>query len=158
VLTLTFLLIGASPWLIEKISSPRYPEQSLNALGADIATLSNAPSQANIESFALQPSSFLQQGRLLYPRFFNRNNGLSSSTPSPAYAIRDYPRLGFLLLNDNSTSAVFPAREIPGAVPHAADVIVLGCQREDYVDVRLIAFPQLDIVYLSASLDQPCLP
>jgi hypothetical protein len=158
VLALTFVLIGTSPWLIEKISSHRYPEQSPNALGDSIAMLSNAPSRDDIETFTLQSMSFLQKGRLLYPRFFNRNNGLSSSTPSPAYAIRDYPRLGFLLLNENSTSAVFPTREIPGPVPHAADVIVLGCQRENYVDVRLIAVPELDAVYLSAPLEEPCPP
>ncbi|HKY54431.1 MAG TPA: glycosyltransferase family 39 protein [Anaerolineales bacterium] len=158
VFALIFFLVGALPWLIEKISPPRYSEQSPRALGASIASLSNAPSRDDIEMFTLQPDSFLQEGRLLYPRFFNRNNGLSSSTPSPAYAIREYPRLGFLLINEHSTSAVFPAREMPGPVPHAADVIVLGCRREDYVDVRLLALPELNAVYLSAPLDQPCIP
>lgn len=156
VLALIFVLIGASPWLIEKISSPRYPEQSSDVLGASISMLSNAPARDDIETFTLQPASFIQKGRLLYPRFFSRTTGLSSSTPSSAYAIRDYPRLGFLLLNENSTSAVFPTREIPGPVPHAADVIVLGCQRENYVDVRLIAIPELDVVYLSAPLEELC--
>jgi hypothetical protein len=158
VLALTFVLIGASPWLIEKISSPRYPEQSSNTLGASISMLSNAPARDDIETFTLQPASFIEQGRLLYPRFFSRSNGLSSSNPSSAYAIRDYPRLGFLLLNQNSTPAVFPTREIPGPVPHAADVIVLGCRRENYVDVRLIAIPELDAVYISAPLEELCLP
>ncbi|HZJ23709.1 MAG TPA: glycosyltransferase family 39 protein [Anaerolineales bacterium] len=157
-LALAFVLIGASPWLIENVSSPRYPEQSSDALGASISMLSNAPALDDIETFTLQPASFVQKGRLLYPRFFNRNTGLSSSTPSSAYAIRDYPRLGFLLLNESSTPAVFPTREIPGPIPHAADVIVLGCQRENYVDVRLIAIPELDAVYLSAPLEEPCLP
>ena len=47
---------------------------------------------------------------------------------------------------------------MPGWVPHAADVIVLGCQHEDYVEVRLMALPELDAVYLSAPLEQSCLP
>jgi len=95
---------------------------------------------------------------VLYPRSFSRDKGLASTNPWPAYEVRDYPRLGFLLLNQRTISAVFPGRLESMPFPHAADAVVLGCQREDFVEVRLIAFPELDTVYLSAPLTETCSP
>ncbi|HET9589847.1 MAG TPA: hypothetical protein VFO91_13765, partial [Anaerolineales bacterium] len=100
------------------------------------------------------PGAFAQQGRVLYPRSFSRDRGMASANPWPAYAVRDYPRLGFLLLNQNSISAVFPGRV--DSFPHGVDAILLGCRREDYVEVHLIAFPELDSIEVSAPLEEPC--
>jgi hypothetical protein len=72
--------------------------------------------------------------------------------------VRDFARLGFVLLNQKSTSAVFPTRQVPGEIPHAADVIVLGCQKDDYVEARLIAFPALNTFYVNVPLSEPCTP
>lgn len=156
-LALIFILISASPWLIKNIAVPRYSEQSPSVLEAKITSISNAPATDEIHTFASQPQAFIRVGRVLYPRSFSRNKGLASTNPWPAYAVRDYPRLGFLLLNQHSISAIFPGR-INSSFPHAADAIVLGCQREDYVEVRLIAFPELETVYLSAPLTETCSP
>ena len=105
-----------------------------------------------------QPDSFIQIGRLLYPRFLSKDGGISSGTPLPAYAMRDFPRIGFILLNETTTHLVFPVGEYPGDFPHGADAIVLGCRSKDYVTARLIAFPELNIVYTSAPLFEPCSP
>ena len=156
-LALLFILISASPWLIKNIAAPRYSEQSPSVLEAKITSISNTPATEEIHAFASQPEAFIREGRVLYPRSFSRNKGLASTNPWPAYAVRDYPRLGFLLLNQHSISAIFPGR-INSSFPHAADAIVLGCQREDYVEVRLIAFPELESVYLSAPLTETCSP
>jgi len=156
-LALIFILISASPWLIKNIAAPRYSEQSPGILEEKIASISNAPASEEIHTFASQPEGFIREGRVLYPRFFSRNKGLASTNPWPAYAVRDYARLGFLLLNQHSISAIFPGR-INSSFPHAADAIVLGCQREEYVEVRLIAFPALDSIYLSAPLTETCSP
>lgn len=155
---LLFVFIGASPWLVKNISPPRYVDQSAEALQTRLLSLPNAPSTERIETFVSQPDTVIQTGRLLYPRFFNRDSGLSSTNPSQAYRIREFPRLGFMLLNQNLTPAVFPVKELPGPVPQGADVIVLGCQRDGYVDVRLLAVPALDAVYRSAPLSEPCAP
>lgn len=153
-----FALIGFLPWMAEKISAPRYADQSPASLSAQISSLPNSPTQEAVQSFASQPEAFLQTGRVLYPRFYSRDKGLFSSNPWPAYERRDYPRLGFLLINQNVNQAIFPAREIPEPFPHAADAIVLGCQREDYVEVRMIAFPEQDAILTSAPLSEPCSP
>jgi hypothetical protein len=82
---------------------------------------------------------------------------LASANPWPAYASRDYPRIGFLLLNQTSTSIVFPTRKLP-AFPHAMDVIILGCQRAGYVEARWVAFPDLGLAYPSTIQTQTCSP
>jgi hypothetical protein len=153
-----FAIIGALPWMAEKLSSPRYANQSPAYLEGQIGSISGAPAGDEIQTFIAQPEAFMQAGRVLYPRFFSRGRGLSSSNPWPAYQPRDYPRLGFLLLNQQLTYAIFPSREIPAPFPHAGDAIVLGCRHEDYVEVRMIAFPALDAALTSTPLSEPCSP
>jgi hypothetical protein len=154
---LILALIGGLPWMIENIASPRYTDQSQGNLEGKISSLSNAPTMDKINTFASQPGVFLQVGRGLYPRFFSKNDGLASANPWPAYAFHDYPRIGFLLLNQASVSVVFPTKKI-SEFPHAEDVIVLGCQRDGYVEARWVAFPGLDSVYSSESPAETCSP
>lgn len=153
-----FALIGSLPWMAEKMSTPRYTDQSPAFLTAQIASVPNAPQPPNVQVFLSQPEAFLETGRVLYPRFFTRDRGLFSSTPWPAYQVRDFPRVGFLLINQSVVQAVFPSREIPEPFPQAADAIMLGCKKDGYVEVRLIAFPKQDAVLLSAPLSEPCSP
>ncbi len=110
-----------------------------------------------MEAFLAQPEAFLQTGRVAYPRFFSKNNGISSTNPWPAYSVRDYPRMGFLFLNQTSASVVFPTKKISD-FPHAADAIILGCRSERYVEARLIVLPELNKVYASAPLTELCSP
>jgi 4-amino-4-deoxy-L-arabinose transferase-like glycosyltransferase len=152
-----FVLIGSSPWLIENIASPRYTDQSPAALEGKITALPNAPTIDELGAFASKPGTFIQMGRVLYPRFFSKNDGLASANPWPAYAFHDFPRIGFLLLDQTNVSVVFPTKKI-SEFPHAADVIVLGCQRDGYVEARWIAFPELDVVYSSEQLPEACSP
>ncbi len=112
--------------------------------------------QPGVEKFAADPQATLEIGRILYPRFFSRGTGLASAHPWPAYAVRDFPRVGFLILNQSRQDALMPLRQSPAVFPQAADAIILGCQQSDYVEVRLILFPDSDTAYLSAPLDEPC--
>jgi hypothetical protein len=157
-----FVLIGALPWLAEGVFPPRYANQTHFTLVAELSASSAVQKldidQSEIQVFAAQPGSLLQIGRVLYPRFFYRNTGLTSSHPWPAYAVRDYARMGFLFLNQTRRDALYPSRQVPAPFPHGADAILLGCQHEDYTEVRLIFFPALDAAYLSAPLSEPCSP
>jgi hypothetical protein len=152
-----FAFLGALPWLAEKVASPRYPDQSQEFLSKKLVSLSNAPSLNEINTFVSHPDSYLQTGRVVYPRFFGKDAGLASTNPWAAYAIRDYPRSGFLLLNQHSNSVILPGKRISN-FPHGADVIVLGCERGDYVQARLVAFAELDTVYFSEPFIQTCSP
>jgi hypothetical protein len=153
-----FALIGALPWVAEKVASPQYTDQSIASLSGQIASIPSAPTNDEIVNFASQPDAYFQIGRLLYPRFFSRDKGIFSANPWPAYRQRDYPRLGFLLMNHSVAQAVFPSREIPSPFPHAGEAIVLGCQQDGYLEVRMIAFPELDTIHVSAPLSEPCTP
>jgi len=154
-----FIFIGALPWMAKRIASPRYAGQTPATLFATFSASSAVKKlgvdQTQLAIFAAQPQAVLQIGRVLYPRFFTRDTGLSSAHPWPSYAPRDFARIGFLFLNQKRSDALFQSREIPN-FPQAADAILLGCQQKDYVDVRLILFPDSDSAYLSQSLINLC--
>lgn len=152
---LFFAFLGALPWVIKNIASPRYNDTTQALLLQKIALVPNAPSTDRINTFASQPEAFIQMGRVLYPRFFGKEDGLASANPWPAYALRAYPRMGFLLLNQNSVSVVLPTKKLP-EFPHAQDAIVIGCQREDYVEARWVIFPELDSVYPNTEFPEAC--
>jgi hypothetical protein len=155
-----FFLIGALPWLGTLIAAPRYAGDNADAL---VVRLSTAPALseigidgAELTAFRKSPGAILDIGRALYPRFFTRGNGLASAHPWPAYAPRDFPRLGFLLLNATRHDVVLPIREVPQDFEHAADAIVLGCLTGDYVEARLVLLEDSGIAYQGVPLEEPC--
>ena len=152
---LLFALISALPWLAKNISAPRFVEGSKEMLAASAASVPGSPRPEEIDTFLSQPGASIQVGRVLYPRFFGKEDGLASANPWPAYAFRDYPRIGFLLLNDGSHYVVFPTKRLPG-FPHARDAIILGCQAEAYLEARWIVFPGLDSVYSTEAPAESC--
>ena len=155
-IAILFAFLGALPWLITNIASPRYADTDPTLLQQQIASVSKTPMD-RIHTFASQSGAFVGTGRVLYPRFFSKENGLASANPWPAYALREYPRIGFLLLSQSSVSVVFPTKRLP-EFPHARDAIIVGCQREDYLEARWIIFPELDSVYASETLPESCAP
>ena len=90
---------------------------------------------------------------MLYPRLYRRNEGMSSANPWPAYAVRDFSRIGFILLNDQRNDLIFPTKDLLD-FPQGADAIVLACQSDGYLDVRVIDFGSHS--YQSAPLSNPC--
>lgn len=153
VYALGFALLGALPWIAKSLNTPRYPDLSPAAIQERMSQL--PPVQAlgvtegDLQQFAAQPQAIALIGRPLYPRAFSRGAGLSSSNPWQSYAIRDYPRLGFLLLNENVREIVLPIKPSQATNIHAMDALVLGCERGAYVEARLVAFPNDGLAYLS---------
>jgi hypothetical protein len=155
----TFALIGALPWIAESVNPPaRYPELSPAALQTQLAEGQTAVSSEQIRAFGVQPEAVTLQGQLLYPRTFGGNAGLVSATPWPSYAPRDYPRLGFKLLNRDVREVVFPDKGVRIENVQGFDVIVLGCQRDKYIEARLLLFPNDNLSYLSDRALAPCSP
>ncbi|MEW5940411.1 MAG: glycosyltransferase family 39 protein [Chloroflexota bacterium] len=147
--SLAFLLIASLPWIAER-ALPNH----LASLSSDCGCLSGYESE--IKTFLAQPGAVTITGRVLYPRYFGRNDGLASANPSPAYAPRDYPRTGFYFLTlDKMNLAVLPMK---GArpFPHAADAVLYGCQRDKYVEVKLIIFLDAGLIYTNGSLADSC--
>ena len=155
-----FMVIGLVPWLAEYIAVPRYSDQSSRGLAERLATAQAVQalgiSAAEIGAASASPGAVLEIGRTLYPRFFSRGNGLASAHPWPAYAPREFPRLGFLLLNQSRHDVILATRYIPRDFAHGADAVVLGCRSEDYVDARLVLFLDSGITYQGTPISEPC--
>ncbi|MBI5842844.1 MAG: glycosyltransferase family 39 protein [Chloroflexi bacterium] len=145
-----FALVGALPWFAKGLVSPRYTstQQELTA-----QVISRGYETSEVEVFLAQPDAILLDGRMLYPRLYRRDDGMVSANPWPAYAVRDYARIGFVLINDDNYDAIFPTRDVLD-FPQGADAILLACQREDYLDVRVVVFS--DAIYQSAPLTDLC--
>ncbi len=146
-----FVFFSALPWLVQGIAQPRYTSATEELREQVVAQSTEAS-----ELFS-QPNAQLIEGRLLYPRYFRRNDGIFSANPWPIYEARDFSRLGFIVLNENAVSVIFPA-DSPIKLTHGEDVIVLGCQREGYLEARWIFFPDLDETYQTESLTAVCAP
>ncbi|MBC7876441.1 MAG: glycosyltransferase family 39 protein [Anaerolineales bacterium] len=147
----TFVFIGALPWLAKGFAEPRYTasqEQMISKL------VSNGYQAEEINSFLSQENTILMEGRMLYPRLYRRNEGLSSANPWPAYAVKDYARIGFVLINDLHYNLIFPTRDLLD-FPQGADAIVLACQGDNVLDVRVIDFGNQS--FQSLPLSQPCI-
>jgi hypothetical protein len=150
-----FLLVGALPWIAEVGS----PNKLLNfcvesTLGC--RTAGQVTSSQETQAFFAQPGVVAAFGRVLYPRYFSRNDGLASTNPSPAYAPRDFPRTGFYFLVPGKMElAVLPMK---GAhpFPNVADALLIGCQRDKYVEVKMIVFLDSGLTYTNGSLTDSC--
>ena len=147
---LAFIFAGSLPWAAKGLSQPRYTasqEQLISKLE------SSGYVGEEIRVFLSQPKAVLLEGRMLYPRWYHRGDGMSSANPWAAYKVREFSRIGFILINSQRSDLIFLTKE-PLDFPQGADSIVLACQREDYLDVRVIDFGAHS--YQSAPLSQPC--
>lgn len=127
-----FLILGAAPALSRKLipqqvfmhSSEENIQQLETILAAD-------PEQTELVSGLLsKPGRDVLNGRLLYPRYFHAGAGLASGHPWIAYRIRDFSRLGFVLLNEENHDIILPLETEPSFIPHAADIYVIGVEDE----------------------------
>ena len=160
---LILALIGALPWIAESFNSPpRYAGTDSATIQTQIADISInqklSITPAEIRRFAEQPGTITLTGQLLYPRYFGSGAGISSSTPWPSYEPRDFPRLGFLLLNMKADEVVFPIKGHSIGNVQGEDALILGCERENFIEARVLAFPDSDLAFLSDIALEPCLP
>jgi hypothetical protein len=111
----------------------------------------------SILKFLDQPEAQILIGRLIFPRFFGPNLDLRSANPWPAYARRNYARIGFLLLSPKGVfHAVIPVDSIPENFLPDQDVILLGCNQGDYIDVRLLVFPSGNRIFVGKPIAESC--
>ncbi len=114
---LAFMAIGALPWFAQGLAEPRYTstqEQLVTKLE------SSGYTGEDIRAFLSQPGAVLLEGRMLYPRLYRRNEGMSSAHPWPEYEVRDFSRIGFILLNNQRNDLIFPTKDLLD-FPHGAD-------------------------------------
>jgi hypothetical protein len=150
-----FLSIGSLPWIAESII-PQKPilcaDPILDCFPA------GGVDEAQVMDFLSQPRARLLTGRVFYPRYFSRNDGLASTNPAPAFAPRGFPRMGFLLLKDDYIEHVILPMRGSRPFPHFADALVLGCWRDTYLEARFVLFPATGEIFTNGDLTDPCVP
>jgi hypothetical protein len=148
-----FILIGGMPWMIE--SAIRNPDPiCADSIPACLAL--QGVNEEKAGAFLDQPGAVSLTGRVLYPRYFPRFDGLGSTNPAPAFAPRDFPRIGFFMLTPGGVEQVLLPMKGSRPFPHAQDAILIGCQRDGYVEVKLILFPATGEIFSNGSLADSC--
>ncbi len=149
-----FVLIGALPWIAEHALPSQKPQPPNVVIVEHVSQVpvvqSSQLTQDQLNRFLVDntsPKAEVLQGWILYPRFYGRGQGIAQAHPSPAYESRDYPRLGFLLMTNQITPIVFPSKQVPMNFPDAGKVIVFGCDRSDYLEARVIVFPEQNLIF-----------
>ena len=145
VILLLFLVLGAAPALVgELVPQQLFTHSSAeNTEALNAITAGHPDEQKKLSALLADPGSEVLNGRIIYPRFFIKNEGLSSGHPWIAYKIRDFSRLGFVLLNEENHNVILPFEEIPAFIPNAADVYVIGSspEGEDYFRADAVIIP-----------------
>jgi hypothetical protein len=129
------MLVAFIP-LAEQLIPARYVPGTLQT---NLNALSSTLDQSTLQRFLSDGDAIALEGRTMYPRFYQAGDGIPKRN-WPSFLTRDYPRLGFLLVGDETYPVVLPLEESPEHFPNAADVLVLGCKREDHIEARLVAF------------------
>ncbi len=157
-----FLLIGSLPWVLEHTIPLVFRESDpitvIQKMAASPAVKSAGLTASQIQTFTDQAGAVIRTGQLLYPRLFWADEGLRSANPWAAYAPRDYPRFGFILLyRQGVAQVVLPVKaELSELLPPDSDVILLGCNRSGYLEVRMLLVQTGDILFQGGKLGDEC--
>lgn len=138
---LGFFLLSAAIPLTEHSVPERYANmrvgEVLSSLEAQGMFVPAGVDLQTLQAFLTQGQAESLFGRELYPRYYEAGQGEFGSG-WPSFARRDYARLGFFLVGPVRRHIVLRSPEAPANFPNAADVLVLGCSHEDYLDAALV--------------------
>ena len=142
-----FLILGAAPALCGELVPQQLFVHSTEENIRDLnALVSGHPAEQETVTRLLDiPGKEVLDGRLIYPRYFEKNQGLASGHPWVSYRIRDFARLGFVLLNEENHNVILPRESEPAFIPNAADIYVIGSMEEgqDYFRADAVIIPNI---------------
>lgn len=138
-----FILLGSLLPLAEIAIPQKYTEPvQQEALGSLLALPAlGGLDQSDLDSF-LAADGKIVIGRALYPRFYSPGEGAPgkpttdqwAESAKPSFYSKNFPRLSFYVVGPENMSVLLPLEEPPDDFPNASNVIVLGCQGEEYFD------------------------
>ncbi|MEA3350819.1 MAG: hypothetical protein U9Q82_09380 [Chloroflexota bacterium] len=138
-LMVVFLILGLSPLLVENWIKPRYAPIEKDA-GLNILRQLSAEDEQTLRRFWDDEHSVVLEGQAFYPRYYKPRQGEPGGDWA-AYAPRDYARLGFSLVGHQQEQVILRLDSPPEAFPNAAEVIVIGCSKGDFVDAWAVVLP-----------------
>ncbi|MCS6993113.1 MAG: hypothetical protein NZP74_04715 [Anaerolineales bacterium] len=135
---------------------PRYEPadkfQLANKLNAATLAQMDVPPET-IQRFLQQTQAVLLEGRALYPRFIRR--GVNPLIPGHLLEETRYSRMAFTVIGQHGhLPVVLVTGDSWFSLPHAADAMVLGCQKGEFVDAWAVILPESGAVHLR----QPAAP
>lgn len=121
---------------ISQIINPhRYPLRSNAELGKQFVALGGKQlgiTDQDVQKFLSSPGAVILQGRSLYPRQFDKDEGLDISIYD-YYHTMPYPRTLFTVLGPIGERVIILPRIEPANIPNVTDVMALGCLSNNYV-------------------------
>lgn len=153
------LLGGLLLPLAELIIPQRYTPE-IQQLAAEIASQTTEIQMAvgQPEEFMQQPGAVRMVGRALYPRWYKADDG-EPGNGWAAYKPQPEAHLGFMMVGPyGEQQMVLTIGESPEKFKNAADIIVYGCKKPDFIDVRLVVgytHPEI-FSYSSDNLSRQC--
>ncbi len=142
-LSVLFLILGCAPALSRKVIPQQVSMRSdaENTAGLNELFAEDPEKLRQISDMAASDNVSVLNGRIIYPRFFYADRGLASGHPWTAYKIRDYSRLGFVLLNEENHDVILPVEEPPAYIPNAADIYVIGRDNGEFFMADAVIIP-----------------
>ena len=129
------LSIGSVIPFAQQINPQSYQNQS-PANQADmfvsLAGKSLGLTKDDIQGFMAKENAVILTGRSLYPRQFNKDEGLDASVYN-FYHTMPFPRTLFTVIGPQGENVIILPRTEPAQIPNSTDVIVLGCQADGFV-------------------------
>ena len=157
----SLVMIGALIPLSGNLFEQRYAPLSRKELVQQVVNRTKGQrkiSNPALRQFLQSPRSIILQGRILYPREFERDQGLDISIYA-FYHPKPYPRMLLTLLGPmGETQLIFPSTQA-APIPNASDAIILGCSENKYVQVWAVLLTESDLlIEQTPSLKSPTCP
>ncbi|MBW8011331.1 MAG: hypothetical protein FVQ83_08830 [Chloroflexi bacterium] len=138
--------IGLIMPLSESFIPPKYSEitkEEVLELISERLPILNELTNIDLDDLVNNSAVEVFSGRALYPHYNPAGNKPLSSNPawnwSPSDLI-DKDRMVFYLVGPYNLSVILPVDQIPEFFPNAEDVIVIGCQKDDYLLAQVVIF------------------
>jgi hypothetical protein len=129
------MLLPLAEWIVPQRYTPAVQEMALQV--ANESEIRQA-AIGSISDFMQQPAAVQMVGRALYPRWYKAGSGEPGSGWA-AYKAREQAHLGFMMVGPGGEQQlILNQNQPPADFTHASDVIIFGCQKPDFIDVRLV--------------------
>jgi len=127
--------LGALIPLSQIINPLHFQQQTKTELAQQFSALTaknSGISDQNLNTFLNSENAVILKGRSLYPRQFNKDEGLDISI-YPFYHSQPYPRTLFTLIGQNGEKVIMLPRTNPAKIPNSTDMLVIGCSTDGFI-------------------------
>jgi hypothetical protein len=155
IILLAGLSLPAAEWIVPKRYTPAVEKMAVDKV-RQLPEMKE--SIGSVDEFMKQPLAVEIIGRALYPRWYKAGGGEPGSGWA-AYKAQKDAHLGFMMVGPSGEQQLILLQDqSPELFKHAADVLVYGCKKPDFIDVRLVVgYNNTDeFVYRSGNPSNQC--